>query len=122
MSIESVMPSSTIDLKRGTDPDKLMKKLFKMTPLQDTFSCNFNILIASSPRVMGVKEIISEWVAFREECIRRRVYFKLSKAKDKLHLLKGMEKILLDIDKAIKIVRETEEEKVSLIWPYTIKC
>ena len=101
----------TIDLKRGTDPEKLMKKLFKMTPLQDNFSCNFNILIASSPRVMGVKEIISEWVAFREECIRRRVYFKLSKAKDKLHLLKGMEKILLDIDKAIKIVRETEEEK-----------
>lgn len=101
----------TIDLKRGTDPDKLMKKLFKMTPLQDSYSCNFNILIASSPRVMGVKEIISEWVAFREECIRRRVYFKLSKAKDKLHLLKGMEKILLDIDKAIKIVRETEEEK-----------
>ena len=101
----------TIDLKRGTDPDKLMKKLFKMTPLQDSYSCNFNILIASSPRVMGVKEIIGEWVAFREECIRRRVYFKLSKAKDKLHLLKGMEKILLDIDKAIKIVRETDEEK-----------
>ncbi|MBP3706151.1 MAG: topoisomerase IV [Clostridia bacterium] len=101
----------TIDLKRGTDPDKLMKKLFKLTPLQDTFSCNFNILIASSPKVMGVKEILGEWVAFREECIRRRVYFKLSKAKDKLHLLRGMEKILVDIDKAIKIVRETEEEK-----------
>lgn len=100
----------TIDLKRGTDPDKLMKKIMKMTPLEDSFSCNFNILIAGSPRVMGVKEIISEWVAFREECVRRRVYFKLSKAKAKLHLLKGLEKILLDIDKAIKIVRETEEE------------
>lgn len=100
----------TIDLKRGTDYEKLMKKLFKMTPLEDSFSCNFNILIAGSPRVMGVKEIISEWVAFREECVRRRVYHKLSKAKDKLHLLKGLEKILLDIDKAIKIVRETDEE------------
>ena len=100
----------TIDLKRGADPDKLMKKLIKMTPLEDSFSCNFNILIAGSPRVMGVKEIISEWVAFREECVRRRVYFKLSKAKERLHLLKGLEKILLDIDKAIKIVRETEEE------------
>ena len=101
----------TIDLKRGTDPDKLMKKLFKTTPLQDSFACNFNILIASTPKVMGVKEIISEWVAFREQCVKRRVYFKLTKAKDKLHLLKGMEKILLDIDKAIKIVRETREEK-----------
>lgn len=101
----------TIDLKRGADPEKLMKKIIKMTPLEDSFSCNFNILIAGSPRVMGIKEIISEWVAFREECVRRRVYFKLSKAKDRLHLLKGLEKILLDIDKAIKIVRETEEEK-----------
>ena len=100
----------TIDLKRGTDYEKLMKKLFKMTPLEDSFSCNFNILIAGSPRVMGIKEIISEWVAFREECVRRRVYHKLAKAKSKLHLLKGLEKILLDIDKAIKIVRETEEE------------
>ncbi len=100
----------TIDLKRGTDPDKLMKKIIKMTPFEDSFSCNFNILIAGSPRVMGVKEIIDEWVAYREECVRRRVYFKLSKAKDKLHLLKGLEKILLDIDKAIKIVRETEQE------------
>ena len=100
----------TIDLKRGADPEKLMKKVVKMTPLEDTFSCNFNILIAGSPQVLGVKEIISEWVAFREECVRRRVYFKLSKAKDKLHLLKGLEKILLDIDKAIKIVRETDEE------------
>ena len=100
----------TIDLKRGADPEKLMKKVIKMTPFEDSFSCNFNILIAGSPRVMGVKEIISEWVAFREECVKRRVYYKLSKAKDKLHLLKGLEKILLDIDKAIKIVRETEEE------------
>lgn len=101
----------TIDLKRGVDAEKLMKKLFKMTPLQDSFSCNFNILIAGSPRVMGVKEIISEWVAFRTECVRRRVYFNLSKAKERLHLLKGLQKILLDIDKAIKIVRETAEEK-----------
>ena len=101
----------TIDLKRGTDYEKLMSKLYKMTPLMDSFACNFNILIASTPRVMGVKEIISEWVAFRSECIRRRVYFQLSAAKDRLHLLKGMQKILLDIDKAIKIVRETEEEK-----------
>ena len=100
----------TIDLKRGVDPDKLMKKLIKMTPFEDSFSCNFNILIAGSPQVLGVKEIISEWVAFREECVRRRVYFRLTKAKDRLHLLKGLEKILLDIDKAIKIVRETEEE------------
>ncbi|MBR3144560.1 MAG: topoisomerase IV [Clostridia bacterium] len=101
----------TIDLKRGTDYEKLMKKLYKMTPLQDSFACNFNILIASSPRVMGVKEIIEEWVAFRSECVRRRVYFTLSKAEEKLHRLKGMEKILLDIDKAIKIVRDTEQEK-----------
>lgn len=100
----------TIDLKRGADHEKLMKKIVKMTTLEDSFSCNFNILIAGSPRVLGVKEIISEWVAFREECVRRRVYFKLSKAKDRLHLLKGLEKILLDIDKAIKIVRETEQE------------
>ncbi|MBR7133393.1 MAG: topoisomerase IV [Clostridia bacterium] len=100
----------TIDLKRGADPEKLMKKVIKMTPLEDSFSCNFNILIAGSPRVMGVKEIISEWVAFREECVRRRVYFSLTKAKEKLHRLKGLEKILLDIDKAIKIVRETDEE------------
>ncbi len=100
----------TIDLKRGVDPEKLMKKIIKMTPFEDSFACNFNILIAGSPRVMGVKEIISEWVAYREECVRRRVFYKLSKAKDKLHLLKGLEKILLDIDKAIKIVRETEQE------------
>ncbi len=100
----------TIDLKRGTDPEKLMKKIIKMTSFEDSFSCNFNILIAGSPRVMGVKEIIEEWVAYREDCVRRRVYFKLSKAKDKLHLLKGLEKILLDIDKAVKIVRETAKE------------
>ncbi|MBR6718756.1 MAG: topoisomerase IV, partial [Oscillospiraceae bacterium] len=100
----------TIDLKRGTDPDKLMQKLYRMTPLQDTVSCNFNILIAGMPKVMGVREILEEWIAFRTECIRRRVYFDLHKKMDKLHLLEGLEKILLDIDKAIKIVRETEEE------------
>ncbi len=100
----------TLDLKRGTDPDKLMQKLFRMTPLQDTVSCNFNILIAGMPKVMGVREILEEWIAFRTECIRRRVYFDLHKKMDKLHLLEGLEKILLDIDKAIKIVRETEEE------------
>lgn len=101
----------TIDLKRGVDPDKLMNRLFRLTPLQDTFSCNFNILIAGSPHVMGVREILTEWIAFRNECIRRRVYFSMNKAKNRLHLLKGLSKILLDIDKAIKIVRETEEEK-----------
>ncbi len=101
----------TIDLKRGTDPDALMKKLFKLTPLQDSFSCNFNILIAGTPQVLGVKEIICEWVAYRRECVKRRVYFDLTKARNRLHLLLGLEKILLDIDKAIKIVRETAEEK-----------
>ena len=100
----------TLDLKRGTDPDKLMQKLYRMTPLQDAVSCNFNILIAGMPKVMGVREILEEWIAFRTECIRRRVYFDLHKKMDKLHLLEGLEKILLDIDKAIKIVRETEEE------------
>ena len=99
-----------IDLKRGADPEKLMKKILKMTTLEDSISCNFNILIAGSPRVMGVKEIIGEWVAFREECVKRRIYFSLSKAREKLHRLQGLEKILLDIDKAIKIVRETEQE------------
>ncbi len=99
-----------IDLKKSADPDKLMKKLFKMTPLQDSYSCNFNILIGGTPKVMGVREILEEWVAFRRECVKRRVYFELSKKKDKLHLLKGLQKILLDIDKAIHIVRETEEE------------
>ncbi|MBQ7288971.1 MAG: topoisomerase IV [Clostridia bacterium] len=101
----------TMDLKRGTDPEKLMQKLFRITPLEDSFSCNFNILIAGSPRVMGVREIIEEWVAFRAECVRRRVFFDLQKAKNRYHLLKGLSKILLDIDKAIKIVRETTEEK-----------
>ena len=100
----------TLDLKRGTDPDKLMQKLYRLTPLQDTVSCNFNILIAGMPKVMGVREILEEWIAFRTECIRRRVYFDLHKKMDKLHLLEGLEKILLDIDRAIKIVRETEEE------------
>jgi DNA gyrase subunit A len=99
-----------IDLKRGTDPEKLMQKLFRLTPLQDSFPCNFNILIAGTPRVMGVGEILNEWTAWREECVRRRVYFDLSKKKDKLHLLKGLEKILLDIDKAIAIIRNTEHE------------
>lgn len=100
----------TIDLKRGTDPEKLMLKLFKLTTLQDTFSCNFNLLIAGVPKVMGVREILNEWIAFRIECIRRRTYFDLKKKQDKLHLLKGLKTILLDIDKAVKIVRETEEE------------
>ncbi len=101
----------TMDLKRGTDAEKLMNKLFKMTPLQDSFSCNFNILVGGTPRVMGVKEILTEWTAFRVDCVKRRTYYNLSKAKEKYHLLKGLQKILLDIDKAIKIVRETAEEK-----------
>lgn len=100
----------TIDLKRGTDPDKLMQKLYKLTTLEDSFSCNFNVLIAGTPRVLGVKAIIEEWTAFRVECVRRRVYFDLHKKKDKLHLLQGLKLILLDIDKAVKIVRETKEE------------
>ncbi len=100
----------TIDLKRGVDAEKLMKRLYKMTPLEDSFSANFNILVAGVPRVMGVKEILSEWIAFRTECVNRRVFYDLSKAKDKLHLLLGLKKILLDIDKAIKIIRNTEEE------------
>ena len=100
----------TIDLKRGTDPDKLMQKLMKSTTLQDTMSCNFNVLIAGMPRVMGVRELLDEWCAWRTECVRRRVYFVMSKKKDKLHLLKGLKRILLDIDKAIKITRETEAE------------
>ena len=99
-----------IDLKRGTDPEKLMQKLFKMTPLMDTFSCDFNILIAGMPRVMGIAEILEEWTAWRIETIRRRVYFDLSKKKEKLHMLKGLGKILLDIDKAIAIIRNTELE------------
>ncbi len=99
-----------IDLKRGTDPEKLMQKLFKLTPLMDSFPCNFNILVAGNPRVMGVKEILGEWTAWRIECVRRRVYFDLTKKKNKLHLLKGLEMILLDIDKAIEIIRNTELE------------
>ncbi len=100
----------TIDIKKGVDPDKLMQKLYKSTPLEDTFSCNFNVLIAGVPRVLGVKALLEEWIAFRTECVRRRVFFDLSKARNKLHLLQGLEKILLDIDKAIAIVRNTEEE------------
>ncbi len=100
----------TIDLKRGTDPDKLMAKLFKLTPLEDSFSCNFNVLIAGTPKVLGVRELLEEWIAFRTECVRRRTYHNLGKLKDKLHLLSGLAKILLDIDRAIKIIRETEEE------------
>ena len=99
-----------IDLKRGTDPEKLMQKLFKLTPLMDSFACNFNILIAGNPKVMGVREILGEWCAWRTECVRRRVYFELSRKKEKLHLLKGLEQILLDIDKAISIIRNTELE------------
>ena len=99
-----------IDLKRGVDPDKLMQKLFKMTPLMDSFPCNFNILVAGNPRVMGVGEILEEWTAWRMDCVRRRVYFDLNKKKEKLHLLKGLESILLDIDKAIEIIRHTELE------------
>ena len=100
----------TIDLKRGADPDKLMQKLMKSTTLQDTMSCNFNVLIAGMPRVMGVRELLEEWCAWRTECVRRRVFFVMSKKKDKLHLLKGLKRILLDIDKAIRIIRETEAE------------
>ena len=100
----------TIDLKRGADPDKLMQKLFKATTLQDTASCNFNVLIGGMPRVMGVRELLDEWCAWRTESVKRRVYFVLKKRQDKLHLLKGLKKILLDIDKAIKIIRETEKE------------
>lgn len=100
----------TIDLKRGQEADKLMQKLYKMTPLEDTFSCNFNVLIKGKPKVCGVKELLNEWISFRIECIKRRVAFTLDKKKKQLHLLKGLSKILLDIDKAIKIIRETESE------------
>ncbi len=100
----------TIDLKRGVQPEKLMSKLYKMTPLEDSFSCNFNVLISGTPRVMGVRELLTEWSAFRIECVKRRTYFDLHKRQDKLHLLQGLEKILLDIDKAIRIIRSTEEE------------
>ncbi len=101
----------TIDLKRGTDPDKLMIKLFKLTTLEDTFSCNFNVLVGGTPKVMGIREILEEWTAFRAECIRRRTAFDLAKKRDKLHLLEGLNKILVDIDKAISIIRKTEEEE-----------
>ncbi len=99
-----------IDLKRGVEPEKLMAKLYRLTPLQDTVSCNFNILIAGMPRVMGVGEILEEWTAWRTDCVKRRVYFVLNRKKEKLHLLQGLKRILLDIDKAIRIIRETEEE------------
>lgn len=99
-----------IDLKRGADPEKVMQKLFRMTPLQDSYSCNFNILIHGQPRVMGVKEILTEWITFREECVRRRIVYDLQRKREKLHLLEGLERILLDIDEAIRIVRETKEE------------
>ena len=99
-----------IDLKRGADPDRLMQKLFKSTPLQDAFPCNFNILIAGNPRVMGVREILDEWIAWRTECVRRRIYHELAGKKDKLHLLEGLQRILLDIDRAIEIIRNTELE------------
>ena len=100
----------TIDLKRGADPEKLMQRLFKSTPLQDSFACNFNILIAGMPRVMGVAEILEEWTAWRTDCVKRRIFHQIQKKEDRLHLLKGLERILLDIDKAIRIIRETELE------------
>lgn len=101
----------TLDLKRGIDPDKLMQKLFRMTPLQDNYSCNFNVLISGYPKVIGVKEILTEWIIFRKKCVKRRVLFDLRKKKEKLHLLKGLSKIIVDIDKAVKIVRESSEER-----------
>ncbi len=100
----------TIDLKRGVEPEKLMQRLFRVTPLQDSFACNFNILIAGMPRVMGIGEILEEWTAWRTDCIKRRLYFQIQKKEERLHLLKGLERILLDIDKAIRIIRETELE------------
>ena len=100
----------TIDLKRGVEPEKLMQKLFRLTPLQDSFACNFNILIAGMPRVMGIGEILEEWTAWRTDCVKRRIFFQIQKKEDRLHLLKGLERILLDIDKAIRIIRETELE------------
>ena len=100
----------TIDLKRGVDPEKLMQKLYRLTPLQDSFPCNFNILIAGMPRVMGVGEILTEWTAWRTDCVKRRLFYQIGKKEDRLHLLKGLERILLDIDKAIRVIRETEQE------------
>ncbi len=102
----------TIDLKKGTDPENLMAKIYKMTPLQDSFGCNFNILVEGSPMVLGVNDILCEWLRFRKNCIRRSLQFDINKKSDKLHLLQGLEKILLDIDKAVKIVRETEEDEM----------
>ncbi|HCW79627.1 MAG TPA: topoisomerase IV, partial [Ruminococcaceae bacterium] len=100
----------TIDLKRGADPDRLMKKLFRMTPLEDSFSCNFNVLVNGAPRVMGIREILDEWTKFRISCVRRRTAFDLKNLQERLHMLKGLQAILLDIDKAIAIIRKTEEE------------
>lgn len=100
----------SLELRRGVDPDMVMQKLYKLTPLEDTFGCNFNVLVGGMPRVMGVREILDEWLAFRTECIKRRLYFDMTRKKQRLHLLKGLEKILLDIDKAIAIIRGTEEE------------
>ena len=100
----------TIDLKRGVEPEKLMQKLFRLTPLQDSFPCNFNILIAGMPRVMGVGEILTEWTAWRTECVKRRLFYQIGRKEERLHLLKGLERILLDIDKAIRVIRETEQE------------
>ena len=98
----------TIDLRRGVEPEKLMQKLDRLTPLQDSFPCNFNVLIAGMPRVMGVGEILEEWTAWRTDCVKRRIFFQIQKKEDRLHLLKGLERILLDIDKAIRVIRETE--------------
>lgn len=100
-----------VDLKRGTDPDRLMQKLYKITPLEDSFSCNFNVLVGGTPRVYGVKELLEEWTAFRFECVRRGIYFDITKKKERLHLLRGLKKILLDIDKAIAIIRHTEDDR-----------
>ena len=100
----------TIDLKRGVDPEKLMQKLFRLTPLQDSFACNFNILVAGMPRVMGVNEILDEWTAWRTECVKRRIFFQIQKKEERLHLLKGLQRILLDIDKAIATIRDTERD------------
>ena len=102
----------TIDLKRGTDPDKVMQKLFKMTPLMDSFGCNFNVLVGNTPKLMGIREILYEWTYFRINCIKRQLEFDIKKKSDRLHLLQGLEKILLDIDKAVRIIRETEQEEM----------
>ena len=101
---------TAIEIKRAVDPDKLMQKLYKMTPLEDPYACNFNVLIDGMPQVLGARGILLEWIRFRQNCVRRRVKFELGRQRDKLHLLEGLSKILLDIDKAIKIVRETENE------------